>query len=177
MIYCFLFGGLTLPFAFAGFASLLGLVCRPLFGREVRGRFDTLFAQTLVLDFLLMLDHPLFLLVLERTDLLLTQLLVLEQIFVDKERRPCVRRSITRLLGREVGVLPVGELLRFGYLATETDSEQFLESEIEDAVLYNHLLDVDAVGGCEITPATQSVDIVLEGKSYLAHLRISKEIR
>ena len=51
--------------ALAGFAFLGGLALLALFGREMRRRFNALFAQTLILYGLLVLDHPLFLFALE----------------------------------------------------------------------------------------------------------------
>ena len=166
-----------MSFAFAGFAAFLPLMCLALLGREMRRRLNSLFPQSLVLYFLLMLDHSLFLFAYQRCYLLWRQLLMREQVFVDKERCPRVRRGIARLLGREMRVLPVGELLRLGDLLAETDSEEFLQSHIQQTVLRDHLLDIDAVGGCEIAPATQTVDIVLERQTDLAHVRVCKEIR
>ena len=52
---------LPLSFAFPRFAAFLRLVGSALFGSQMTGRLDTLFAQALVLDLLLMLNHPLFL--------------------------------------------------------------------------------------------------------------------
>ena len=50
-----------MPFAFAGFAFALRLMRCALFGRKMRRRSDPLLNEPLVLNLLLMLDHPLFL--------------------------------------------------------------------------------------------------------------------
>ena len=164
-----------MAFAFAGFAAFGALVFLAFFGRHMRGRFNTLFAQTLVLDLLLMLDHSLFLFALEGFYLFGRQLLVAKEVFVDKECGPSVRARIACLLGREMGVLPVRQLLGLGYLLAETDGEDLLQPEVEYAVLGHDLLDVHAVSGGEITPAAQAVDIIFEGQADFLDVGVGKE--
>ena len=166
-----------MTFAFACLALALLLMRFSFFGREVGRRFDTLFSQSLVLDLLLMLNHPFFLFAYQCRHFLLGERFVLEQVFVDEERSPCIRGGITRLFGREMAVLPIGQLLRFGYFFAKTDSEQFLQTEVENTVLRHHFLDVDAVGGREIASAAQSVDVILKRQSDLADVLIREEIR
>ena len=79
--------------------------------------------------------------------------------------------------GREMAVLPIGQLLRFGYFFAKTDSEQFLQAEVENTILRHHFLDVDAVGGREIASAAQSVDVILKRQSDLADVLVCEEIR
>ena len=166
-----------MSFAFAGFASL-GFLMRFAFLRsEVRRRFNTLFAQPLVLDLLLMFDQPFFLFALEINHLFGSQLLVLQQIFVYQQGSPCVRGGVARLLGRETGVLPIGELLRLGDLTSVSDCVVLLKSLIQDAVRGNDFLNVNAVGGREITSAAKAVDIIFERQTDFAHLRVREEIR
>ena len=81
------------------------------------------------------------------------------------------------MLLREMGVLPVGQLLSLGYLTTETDRVDLLQPKFHDAVLHHHLLQIDAVGRYKITPAPQTVDIVPERQTYFAYIRVGKEIR
>ena len=99
-----------------------------------------------------------------------------EQVFIDQERCPSVRRSITRLLGREVGIFPIGELLRLGNLTTKTDGEDFLQAQIEDAVLRDHRLDIDTVSGREITASAQSIDIIFEGQANLTDIGVGEDV-
>ena len=166
-----------MTFAFACLAFAFLLMRFSFFGREVGRRFNTLFSQSLVLDLLLMLNHPFFLFANQCRHFLLGERFVLEQVFVDKERSPCIRGGITRLLGREMAVLPIGQLLRFGYFFAKTDGEQFLQTEVENTVLRHHFLDVDAVGGREIASAAQSVDVILKRQSDLADVLVCEEIR
>ena len=100
-----------------------------------------------------MLNLALFLFAFEGDDLVGVELLVREQVFINKERRPCVRRGVARLLGGEMGVFPVGQLLALGDLLAETDGVDLLEAEVEYAVLGHHVLDVHAVGRGEVPPA------------------------
>lgn len=166
-----------MTFAFACLAFAFLLMRFSFFGREVGRRFNTLFAQSLVLDLLLMLNHPFFLFANQSCHFLLGERFVLEQVFVDKERSPCIRGGITRLFGREMAVLPIGQLLRFGYFFAKTDSEQFLQAEVENTILRHHFLDVDAVGGREIASAAQSVDVILKRQPDLADVLVCEEIR
>ena len=166
-----------MTFAFARLAFAFLLMRFSFFGREVGRRFNTLFSQSLVLDLLLMLNHPFFLFAYQCRHFLLGERFVLEEVFVDKERSPRVRGGITRLFGREMAVLPIGQLLRFGYFFAETDSKQFLQAEVENTILRHHFLDVDAVGGREIASAAQSVDIILECQPNLADVLVCEEIR
>ena len=173
----FLFCRLTLSFSLACLASPLCLMGSPLFGRKVRRRLNPLFAQTLILDLLLVLDHPLFLFALERLHFVSRQGLMRQQIFVDQQRRPCIGRGITGLLGGEVTILPIGELLGLGDLFAETDGEDLLQAKIQDAVFGYHRLDIDTVGRREITPSTKAVDIIAKGETDLAYLRVGKDVR
>ena len=166
-----------MTFAFACLAFAFLLMRFSFFGREVGRRFNTLFSQSLVLDLLLMLNHPFFLFANQCRHFLLGERFVLEQVFVDKERSPCIRGGITRLFGREMAVLPIGQLLRFGYFFAKTDGEQFLQTEVENTVLRHHFLDVDAVGGREIASASQSVDVILKRQPDLADVLVCEEIR
>ena len=99
----------------------------PLFERHMRRRFYPLLAQALVLDLLLMLNLALFLFAFEGHHFVGVELLVREQVFIYKERRPRVRRGVARLLGREMGVFPVGQLLTLGDLLAETDGVDLLQ--------------------------------------------------
>ena len=166
-----------MTFAFACLAFAFLLMRFSFFGREVGRRFNTLFSQSLVLDLLLMLNHSFFLFAYQSCHFLLGERFVLEQVFVDEERSPCIRGGITRLFGREMAVLPIGQLLRFGYFFAKTDGEQFLQTEVENTVLRHHFLDVDAVGGREIASASQSVDVILKRQPDLADVLVCEEIR
>ena len=168
---------LAVPFAFARLTPFLGLARFAFFKGEMWRRSDALLDEALVLDLLLVLDHPLFLLALEGFDLLPGQRFVGHQILVDKESSPGIGGGITRLLRREMRVLPVGELLRFGYLAPETDGVDFLEPQVENTVLRHEFLNIDTVSGCELAPAAQTVDVVAESESHFAHLGVGEEIR
>ena len=143
----------------------------------MRRRLDALFSEPLVLDLLLVLDHPLFLLPDKRRHLVLRELLVLQQVFVDEQRSPRVRGGITRLLRREMAVLPVRQLLRLGYLLLETDGEQLLQTHVQNTVLRHQFLDVNTVRRRKIAPAPQAVDVVLESQPDLAYIRVGEEIR
>lgn len=167
---------LVLSFSFACFAAFGFLMFFPLFKCEMRRRFDTLFAQALVLYLLLMLDLSLFLAALEGDDFFHRERFVRQQIFVNKQRRPSIRGGVPCLFRCEMGVLPVGELLGFGDLTSETDREDLLKSEIENAVLGDHGLHVDAVSRLEVSSASETVDVIFEGKAYLADIRISEDV-
>lgn len=167
---------LALSFAFACFAAFGFLMFFALFECEMRGRFDALFAQTLVLYLLLMLYLPLFLTALEGDDLVHREGFVCQHVFVDEECCPRIGGGITCLFGCEMGVLPVGQLLGLGDLTTETYGEDLLEAEIEDAVLGDHGLHIDAVSGLEVASASETVDVIFEGEAYFADVGVSEDV-
>ena len=76
-----------------------------------------------------------------------------------------------------MAVLPIGQLLGLGDLLAKTDGEEFLQAHVENTVLGHHLLYVDAVGGREIAPAPQAVDVVLERQPHFADRLVGEEIR
>ena len=88
-----------MAFASACFASFGGLPLLALLEGQMGRWLDALLAEALVLDLLLMLNLALFLFAFEGDDLVGVELLVREQVFINKERRPRVRRGVARLLG------------------------------------------------------------------------------
>ena len=101
----------------------------------------------------------------------------LHKVFVDEQRSPSVGGGVAGLVGREVGVLPVGELLGFGNLPAEADGENLLQSHVEDTIFGDDGLQVNAVGGLEVAAASEPRYIVFEGKSHLGDFRVGKEVR
>ena len=112
----------------------------------------------------------------EGIHLRLRQCLGLHEVFVDEQRSPCVGGGVACLVGCEVGVLPVGELLGFGDFPAEADGENLLQAHVEDTVLGDDGLQVDTVGGLEVATAPKSRYIVLEGKPYLGYFRVGEEV-
>ena len=100
-----------------------------------------------------------------------------QQVFINKERRPRVRGGVTRLFLRQMTILPIGQLLGLGDLATETDGEQFLESQVQQTVLRHQFLDINAVSRYKIVPSAQPIDIISERQAHLAYILVRKEIR
>ena len=113
----------------------------------------------------------------EGIHLRLGQGLGLHEVFVDEQRSPSVGGGIAGLVGREVGVLPIGELLGFGNLSSKADGENLLQSHVEDTIFGDDGLQVNAVGGLEVAAASEPRYIVFEGKSHLGDFRVGKEVR
>ena len=76
--------GLTMPFAFTRFASFFGSMRFAFFRCHVWRRFDSLFAQPLVLNLLLVLNHPLFVFALERLHFFGSKRFVRQQVIVNQ---------------------------------------------------------------------------------------------
>ena len=81
------------------------------------------------------------------------------------------------MLGCEVRVLPVGELLCLADFLAKDNSKDLLQAQFHDAIFAYYGLQVNTIGWFEVTSPAKTIDIIFECQSYFAYVWIGEYFR
>ena len=98
------------------------------------------------------------------------------EVLIDAQAGPGVDGGIALLCLGELGGFPVRELLPLADLLMEKDGEDLLEAHVGDAVLFDHLLQLDESSRMQIAHPGKLMEVVGGGEAHLDAMGVLKEM-